>query len=81
MSIKNCLLQNQSILMEGALGERLKREYHLAFDDKVAMANLVYTKEGQDACMIYGWNILRLQVTIIFLSLQRRQQGEPIKKE
>lgn len=31
-------------LMEGALGERLKREYHLTFDEHVDMAGLVYSE-------------------------------------
>ncbi|HWT77075.1 MAG TPA: homocysteine S-methyltransferase family protein [Mobilitalea sp.] len=38
-----------SFLMEGALGERLKREYHLAFDENVTMAKLVYSSEGRKA--------------------------------
>ncbi len=36
-------------LMEGALGERLKREYRLVFDPNVAMAGLVYQEEGRRA--------------------------------
>jgi S-methylmethionine-dependent homocysteine/selenocysteine methylase len=35
--------------MEGALGERLKREYHLAIDENLALAKLVYSKEGKTA--------------------------------
>lgn len=35
--------------MEGALGERLKREYHLAFDKNVVMAGLVYSENGKNA--------------------------------
>ena len=35
--------------MEGALGERLKREYGLTIDGPVAMAGLIYTKEGRRA--------------------------------
>ena len=35
--------------MEGALGERLKREYHLAFDKNVVMAGLVYSENGRNA--------------------------------
>lgn len=37
------------ILMEGALGERLKREFHLTMDPDVVMGKLVYTKTGRDA--------------------------------
>ena len=34
--------------MEGAIGERLKKEYGIVFDDNVAMASLVYSKKGRD---------------------------------
>lgn len=37
------------ILMEGALGERLKREYDLPFDDNVALADIIYRKGGKEA--------------------------------
>ena len=43
------LNSRESILMEGALGERLKREYHLTFDENVVMASLVYSKKGRQA--------------------------------
>ena len=49
MTIRNCFLTHDAILMEGALGERLKREYRLVFDDHVAMATLVYDDRGRDA--------------------------------
>jgi len=35
--------------MEGALGERLKREYGLKIDDLIAMANLIYREPGAAA--------------------------------
>ena len=35
--------------MEGALGERLKREYQLNFDKSVAMAELIYSAKGKAA--------------------------------
>ena len=35
--------------MEGALGERLKREYHIRFDEYVAMAGLIYSLQGMRA--------------------------------
>ena len=40
---------NKFILMEGALGERLKREYGINFDPDVVMAGLVYTNDGRNA--------------------------------
>lgn len=42
-------------LMEGALGERLKREYNLSFDNDIAMANLVYSEKGREA-LTYLWS-------------------------
>jgi hypothetical protein len=35
--------------MEGALGERLKREYNLVLDEDVIMAGLVYSDNGRRA--------------------------------
>ncbi len=49
MDFKSCIDKEHGILMEGALGERLKREYHLQFNDQVAMAGLIYDAEGQSA--------------------------------
>lgn len=49
MNFTDCINQNKTILMEGALGERLKREYGLTFDEDVVMAALVYQEEGRRA--------------------------------
>lgn len=49
MDFCRCIKEHNAILMEGALGERLKREYHLTFDDQVAMADLVNTSAGRNA--------------------------------
>ena len=35
--------------MEGALGERLKREYHISFDEQIVMAALIYEQKGREA--------------------------------
>ena len=41
--------------MEGAVGERLKREYSMPFDDTVALANILYRKGGKEAlCAIWS---------------------------
>jgi S-methylmethionine-dependent homocysteine/selenocysteine methylase len=48
------------ILMEGAIGERLKREYNIRFDDKVAMAGLIYQSTARQALQ----NIYEEYVTI-----------------
>ena len=46
MDLRKCLEAHKNILMEGALGERLKREYGLAFDENLAMAKLIYEPKG-----------------------------------
>ncbi len=49
MGLAQRLAAYPAILMEGALSERLKREYHLTFDGQVALAGLVTTETGRDA--------------------------------
>jgi len=48
------------ILMESALGERLKHEYNIIFDDNVAMAGLIYNSFSRQAML----NIFGQYVTI-----------------
>lgn len=47
--LEDCLKSGRRVLMEGALGERLKREYHLSLDENVVMGNLVDREEGRSA--------------------------------
>ena len=49
MDFKARLQSGAPILMEGALGERLQREYGLSIDGAVAMASLVYDARGRAA--------------------------------
>lgn len=49
MDFLTCYTNKSPFLMEGALGERLKREFKLVFDNEVAMASLIYTDEGKKA--------------------------------
>lgn len=49
MNFIECFEASQPILMEGALGERLKREYNITFDVDIAMASLVYESKGRKA--------------------------------
>lgn len=46
MNFRDCMKQNEYILMEGALGERFKREYGIKFDEQIAMAGLIYEEKG-----------------------------------
>lgn len=55
MDFETCFNEFTAILMEGALGERLKREYNIIFDDKVAMAGLIYNANSRQAMLsIFG---------------------------
>lgn len=49
MTFAEAFAAHPALLMEAALGERLKREYHCIFDAHVAMAGLVYEKRSADA--------------------------------
>ena len=49
MGFTECIKSGADILMEGALGERLKREYKISFDENIAMAGLVRSIRGRAA--------------------------------
>lgn len=49
MNFAECIKSRKNILMEGALGERLKREFLLSFDENVVMSGLVYSNDGRSA--------------------------------
>lgn len=49
MELVSCLGNAPCVLMEGALGERLKWEHGLGFDEHVAMAGLVYDDKARAA--------------------------------
>lgn len=55
MSFISCYETNPIILMEGALGERLKREYYLRLNDHVVLADIIYRKGGKEA-LFEIWN-------------------------
>jgi len=48
-AFRRCLQSDTLLLMEGALGERLKREYGLITNGPAGMAGLIKTVEGQTA--------------------------------
>lgn len=47
MDFQTCITSHPFILMEGALGERIKREFNLKTDGTVAMANLIHKESGR----------------------------------
>lgn len=49
MTIETRVSSGSILLMEGALGERLKRDYNLSIDGPVAMASLIYEEKGREA--------------------------------
>ena len=84
MNFRECLNQNQFVLMEGALGERLKREYSLAFDEHIAMAGLIYEEKGASALRTL-WNeytdiARKHQLPFIATTPTRRANRERIAK-
>lgn len=84
MTFRDCINQNQFILMEGALGERLKREYGLTFDEHIAMAGLIYEEKGASALTAL-WNeyidiARKHQLPFIATTPTRRANKERIAK-
>lgn len=51
MDFETCFDVSPAILMEGAIGERLKREYDIIFDERVAMAGLIYDINSRQALL------------------------------
>lgn len=49
LNFTTCFNTSSAILMEGALGERLKREFNIKFDYNVAMAGLIYNHNSRQA--------------------------------
>lgn len=49
MDFESCYISSPYILMEGALGERLKREYNIPFDEIVALAGHIYNANSKQA--------------------------------
>lgn len=49
MNFTDCMKMERPLLLEGALGERLKREYGLIFDKDLDMSPLVYSESGRAA--------------------------------
>lgn len=49
MSLLECFQSHKVILMEGALGQRLKTEFGLTPDDQVALAGMLYQPGGREA--------------------------------
>lgn len=82
MNFRKCIKQNEKILMEGALGERLNREYRLTFDEYIAMATLLYDKQGAQA-LTNLWNeyidiARRYQLPFLAMTPTRRANYERV---
>ena len=84
MNFEKCMLTRKTILMEGALGERLKREYGLTFDEHVAMAKLIYEQKGAIA-LTKIWNSYidiarKYQLPFVATTPTRRANQERVEK-
>lgn len=49
MNFESCYTNSPFIMMEGALGERLKREYNIAVDEVIALAGHIYNENSKQA--------------------------------
>lgn len=49
MNLLTCFNNSTPILMEGSIGERLKREYNIQIDKIIALASLVYDQNARSA--------------------------------
>ena len=84
MDFITCMKTKKYLLMEGALGERLKREYGLAFDSHLDMAALVYSEAGRNALAAL-WNgymeiAKRYDLPFLATTPTRRTNRERIQK-
>ncbi|MGG7178388.1 homocysteine S-methyltransferase family protein [Clostridium paraputrificum] len=74
----------KGILMEGALAERLKREYNIPIDEDVALASIIYNKEYskalKDIFMEYIDIANRYNLPIMITTPTRRANKERISK-
>ena len=84
MGFKECFRKHGIILMEGALGERLKREFHLQFDDQLVMAKLIYEPKGREALRTLWRQYITIaeerQLPFLATTPTRRANIERIKK-
>lgn len=84
MGFAECFQENNSILMEGALGERLKREFGLMVDDNVALASMIYNQKGADALKIIWEQYIsiakRYHLPFLAMTPTRRANQERVKK-
>ena len=75
-----CFKSGQGILMEGALGERLKTEYGIRFHERLVMAALVEEQQGRSALkklwQEYGCIAIRHQLPFIATTPTRRLNSD-----
>lgn len=83
MDFKTCIASRPTILMEGALGERLKREFGLDINGPVSMADLVYEEKGRIALATlwkeYMGIAQRYQLPFIATTPTRRANKERVR--
>lgn len=84
MDFEACFNTSSVILMEGAVVERLKREYNITFDEKIAMAGLVYNEYARQAIQnIFEEYVLiaeKYQLPFIMTTPTRRANKENVEQ-
>lgn len=84
MSFISCYEKSNVILMEGALGERLKREFSFAFDENVGLGDIIYRAGGREALLKLWKQYISIaekyELPFIATTPTRRSNRERVKK-
>lgn len=67
-TFEECVRASEKILMEGALGERLKREFERPFDPHVVMARLVEQERGRMALKAIWHEYIDIEYGLPFIA-------------
>ena len=84
MSLETCFQTHSSLLMEGAILERIKREFRLVPDEIIALAGLAGTEAGQKALAElwgqYGTIARKYHLPFLAATPTRRADPERLKR-
>ncbi len=80
--LENCFTSNRLILTEGAVGQRLEREFSLTPDDDIMYASLLYSTAGRKALAAIYQSYLQVaqdySLPILLLTNTRRANKERV---
>ncbi len=84
LNFEKMFKSSKYVLMEGAVGERLKREFNIRIDENLALANLIYDKYSRKALeSIYQQYIdiaKKYDLPLMITTPTRRANYERVKK-